>query len=724
MINVVFLWHMHQPYYVNPLTKVAMMPWVRLHAVKGYLDMIEVARKYPEVHMNFNFTPVLIKQLLELARGEVTDHWQELSRKPASDLNELECKQILENFFKIHWGNLIFPFPRYKELLDLRGQNYDLGTIQESVRHFEVQDYIDLQTWYNLSWCGFSAQRRYPELAELKLKGRGFTEEEKNRVLDIHDEIVKLVLQLYREAREDGQVEITTTPFYHPIMPLVYDTNFAHRCMPGRELPPQFSAPDDVAAHLKEAQKQHAEVFGEPAKGLWPSEGSVAPELIPLFKEAGIEYFCTDEDVLFKSLQQDAAWSGREVDHLELFQTWRCEYQGQQINAIFRERPLSDFVGFNAARQPGAESAEYLVHNLEHLETVVKHPNHVVSVVLDGENAWETFNDGGEAFLNQVYHRVQSSDQLCPRRLCDLFQEAHPQHTLTHMHTGSWIGADFDIWIGDAEENRGWEWLGLTRKFLVEESERTDLPQETIERAWKEIYAAEGSDWFWWYGPDFQTDCDFLFDELFRLHLQNVYILLNHEPPQYLKVPIRQRGTLRSYTTPSSFILPDVTTVEEGFYDWLGAGHMDLKNHGGAMYQGDRVGVNFYYGFNEETFFMRLDYRGEPPEQVRLTFHKPEPARITFTKGVGGSYTGQVERSADGVNFYPKKETVEIGAESKGRLKASISTHGLGWQMEGETVAMALHIIENGIDKEVYPSMGLVEFTGPSPKFAMKNWFV
>ncbi|NJK90484.1 MAG: hypothetical protein HC904_00825 [Blastochloris sp.] len=363
MLNVVYLWHMHQPYYVDPLTRTAMMPWVRLHAVRGYLDMIDVVLHYPELRVSFNFTPVLVQQLLEFNRNEVTDKWGELTRRPAEALNAVEKGEILENFFKINWSTLIEPFPRYRELLELRGREWNVRTLQESVGHFTAQDYLDLQVWFNLAWCGFSAFKRYPELGVLREKGRGFTEEEKNRVMDIHLEIMGLVLGLYRQAQEDRRVEITTTPFFHPIMPLVYNTKLAERCMPGRELPPEFSAPEDVRAHLLASQKLHTEVFGRPARGLWPSEGSVAPELMPLFKEAGIEYFCTDEEVLFRSLSQDPVHGNRRVDHLELFQPWVSEYGGARVGALFRERPLSDFVGFNAARNTAKDGADYLVYH-------------------------------------------------------------------------------------------------------------------------------------------------------------------------------------------------------------------------------------------------------------------------------------------------------------------------------------------------------------------------
>lgn len=727
MIDVVFLWHMHQPYYVNPVTKTAMMPWVRLHAVKGYLDMITVARRYPDVKLNFNVTPVLAKQLLELQDGSTTDLWAERSRKPANLLTQEDKSRLLEDFFKINWNNLIEPYARYHELLELRGKGYDLGTLKECVRLFEESDYRDLQTWYNLAWCGFSACQQYPELNQLKAKGRHFTEEEKNRVLDIHFEIVGKILDLYREAQESGQIEITTTPFYHPIMPLVYNTDFAQRCMPGRQLPPRFQAPDDVRAQLRLAQETHKHCFGTPAKGLWPSEGSVCPELIPLFKEAGFEYFLTDEEVLFRSLDQDPAWAGKKADHLELFQLWQCRHGDAQIQAFFRERPLSDFVGFTAAGQPPHQAVEHLIHHLEHLDEVVPHENGIVSVVLDGENAWEAFADGGEGFLNLLYQRISESDRLRPMRLNEVSNQAPPKHTLSHLHTGSWISGNFDIWIADPEENQGWEWLSKTRAFLESRQKGGTISPEILEKAWMEIYAGEGSDWFWWYGPDFQTDCDYLFDELFRMHLKNVYLLLEETAPEYLDFPIRKRGTPSRHISPVSFITPELGKEAVGFYDWLGSGYMNLQASGaGTMFQGDSIGREFYFGFNDKTFFFRLETSGEWPDTITISFHKPYPVRICLTREKASSkkvsFVTSIEHSEDGIHFQPGKEKPVV--KTPGRIEGSCSLSALGWNGAGESVSMVITLQQGELHKETYPPTGLIEFTAPSPHFVLENWFI
>src|SRR4051812_41627381 len=243
MANVVFLWHMHQPSYVDPTTQVALMPWVRLHCVKGYLDMVSVIEDFPGIKVNFNLTPVLLLQIKELTEGRIQDAWLNWSRRPAIDLDEDEKFLLLENFFKINWDNLVQPFPRYRELLHKRGLTFYRDEVRRGLRYFSTQEMLDLQVWFNLAWCGYTAERLHPELAELKRKGRGFSEEEKLRVLDLHLEMMRLVLEKYRAAEERGQAELTTTSFFHPILPLVYDSALAERSLQGREMPKRFHWP-------------------------------------------------------------------------------------------------------------------------------------------------------------------------------------------------------------------------------------------------------------------------------------------------------------------------------------------------------------------------------------------------------------------------------------------------------------------------------------------------
>ena len=721
-MNVVILWHMHQPYYVNPLTKKAMMPWVRLHAAKGYLDMIDLVTAHPDVRVTFNFTPVLLRQIHELNNREVEDEWETLSAKPAGNLTEDDRRRLVENFFKINWDTLVRPVPRYAELLAKRGASYQSARVDAIARSFSEADFRDLQLLYNLQWCGFSAFRRFPILREIKAKGRNFTEEDKRAVLDVHRQILALVLPEYRMAQERGQIELTTTPYFHPIMPLVYDTNIARRCQPNSPLPSAFSAPDDVRAHLRLAQELHERTFGRRARGLWPSEGSIAPEIVPLMAEAGIEYFASDEGNLFKSLKHDPAWMNKTADHLELFQGWRVTTNGASVQALFRERPLSDFIGFDAARNETSRAIDHLRGHLLNIAGAAPTGRGVTPLILDGENAWEAFPDGGETFLSSFYHMLTTTPELRLRRMGDYFDEFPAQAETTFLHSGSWIRSDYDIWIGDPEENKAWEWLKETRHFLVERQKQGGIAPDRLQAAWWEIYAAEGSDWFWWYGPDFTIDTDLLFDELFRTHLQNVYRLLAVEPPAHLEVPICLPSTALNYSKPLNLISPDLASDHEHFFDWLGAGELDLTRQATAMFQGDRIGQKLIFGFGPDMFYLRLDL-SRPPEAVIVRVLLPHPARITLRESPGQDTPGaSFESSVDGVNFTPVfVSNLEV---HWGRSLRLAIPHQVLRIEPAHEFAFFVQLMEGGLQSERFPERGALELTAPGSDFQSEQWFV
>ncbi len=718
MANVVFLWHMHQPYYVDPTTRTAVMPWVRLHAVKGYLDMISVIEDFPDIRVNFNLTPVLMLQVRELAEGKIRDLWLEWSRRPAADLDEHEKFAILENFFKIHWDNLIKPHPRYWELLNKRGLTFYRDDVRRGLRYFSTQEFLDLQVWFNLGWCGYTAERLFPELAELKRKGRGFTEAEKLRVLDIHLEILRLIAPKYRAAEERGQVELTTTPFFHPILPLVYDSEFAHRCLPGRKFPRRFHWPQDAAAHLTLAVEQHREMFGRAPRGLWPSEGSIAPELIPLMERSGLRYFCSDEENLFASLKLDPAYAGVEVDHLELFQGWRIAYDGAAVNAVFREKPLSDFIGFMAAKNEPQQAAEHLLTHLRHIAGQVPHDTGLIPLILDGENAWETFPDGGEGFLRALYGGISAEpERLRSCTIEDYFARQPPARSLSTLHTGSWISSNFDIWIGEEEENLAWDLLGETRQFLQRKIEAGTLSAQQEADALHEIHAAEGSDWFWWYGPDFSTENDALFDQLFRQHLKNVHVICGHVAPAELDTPISKTRGQPLYEPPSRSITPALSGARPSFFEWLGAGSYIAGSEQGAMYRAERIVSRIFFGSDARMLYLRLDLVKHG--RVALGVRFLEPADFEIQTDALTSPGAQEFRILHRGTPMRTCQSMVCGE----CISLAIPHADLGLA-PAVPVSFQVRIFQDGIERECYPENVPFQFPLPGEHAALQNWFV
>ncbi len=709
MANVVFVWHMHQPYYVNPASQLAMMPWVRLHAVKGYLDMVSILEDFPGVHVNFNLTPVLMLQLEELALGKVRDLWLEWSRKPAADLDENERLALLEHFFKIHHENLLLPFPRYAELFAKRGALFQRDRLRAELRNWTDADFRDLQTWYNLAWCGFTAHRLYPELTALKKKGSGFTEAEKWRVLDIHMEIVRSITPLFAQAEERGQVELTTTPFFHPILPLVYDSDFAERCMPGRARPKRFHWPQDALAQLQLAVEQHTRMFGRAPRGLWPSEGSIAPELVPLMRQAGIEYFCSDEENLFNSLRR----AGAHADHLELFHGWRVEHGSAAVNAIFREKPLSDFIGFMAWRNEPHQAASHLLTHFRHIADQLPFKDGMIPIILDGENCWECFRDGGETFLRELYGALEEDEALTSVTVEQYLRKHPPRTTITTLHSGSWIRSDFDIWIGDEEENRAWDLLGQTRQFL--ETHLPEMEPEERTAALREIYAAEGSDWFWWYGPDFTTDCDILFDDLFRQHLKNVYALCGEIPPPELDRPIIGAPAPALYSKPKSLIRPADNGSVGAFFEWAGAGRYEAGSEQGAMFRDDRFLRLLRFGCDFTNLHLRCELARWGQFQLVVVVHSPTSCVLQ---------TPPLARNLRAPLMLRNRTVREAGHVSVSEVVHLVIPFSELKAAPGSLLQFQVKIFHDGIERECYPESAPIELQVPGEDAALVNWIV
>jgi alpha-amylase/alpha-mannosidase (GH57 family) len=722
-LHVAFLWHMHQPYYVDPMRGTVLMPWVRLHATKGYLDMAWLADQCPEFHCTFNITPVLVKQIQQLANDEGHDLWHELAAPAPETLTPGQKAGLLEHFFKANWDNMVKPFPRYWALLQKRGLNAAKVNLEHAARSFTDQEFRDLQVWFNLAWFGYAAERLYPEIADLKRKGGGFTEDDKRAVFDQQQDILKNVLSHYKALAQRGQIEISTTPFFHPIMPLVYNTEFARRCMPGRKLPPPFSHPEDVRAHLAMARDLHAQVFGALPHGVWPSEGSVCPELIPILQELGFEWFATDEENLWRSLA--VVYPGKILDRNMLFQGWRAQFGDASACLAFRDRTLSDYVGFTASHNDPHRAADFMVGQIEQIARGAHTSDPLCAVILDGENAWENFHDGGQAFLREMYQRLSSNPAIAATTFHDYFSKHPPSATLSTLHTGSWIHGDFDIWIGDPEENRGWELLGHTRDFLQARADRHEITPDQFKKAMQEIYAAEGSDWFWWYGGDFVTDNDLLFDELFRTHLQNVYRICGAPIPDVLKTNICRSEVAREVRKPTDLITPVIDGLITSYYEWAGAGIYEAGRNMGAMYRSERCVEAVHFGSDLTTFYLRVDFRkgAKIPAKATLRVNFVDPThRALIVSRLKPDLDGAELWLTDPDAAYRKLIDVRLIKFEK-ILELGVPLADLDWKQR-EQASFFVQLLENDVELERHPDIGTLNMIVPDELFATENWWV
>jgi len=720
-LHIAFLWHMHQPYYRDPLTGVYSLPWVRLHAIKSYYDMPRAAEAFPELGMTFNMVPSLLKQLADYASGEGQDLLLEVSKRPAAELEPDERRSILANFFMCNWDTMVKPHPAYWRLLAKRGLRLDESTIDEAMGRFSVQDFLNLQVWFNLSWFGFTALAEDEGLRELKSKGQAFTEEDKAYVLEAQRQVVAKVIPTYKRLLAGGKVELSTSPFYHPILPLLIDTEIARRCMPQAPLPPRFHHPEDATAQIERGVAYFTQTFGQPPRGMWPSEGSVTPELIPLVAKAGLKWLATDEAILLNSL------SGN-VDRRNIFEPYRVGEGGAEVSMVFRDRGLSDLVGFTYGRDPNFDSAEDLYSRFRQIRDGYQGSRQpVVCVILDGENPWEYYFDGGQSFLSSLFEKISRDPSMEAVSIGAYVESNPPERHLDNLYSGSWINHNYEIWIGGAEENRAWTLLGETRDFFAQHSIE-GLSAEKVERAREELFAAEGSDWFWWYGDQFSSDNDVEFDRLFRLHLANVYTLLDTPVPEELEIPIIVQHKVRPVWEPIGFIEPVIDGKETNYYEWKEAGLFRARGGQAAMYRSERYIGDLHYGFNLTNFYLRLDLDTERAEL-------PSGLEVHVELEVNGCRY----RAAFPLAFEAEARPVELSRVSEGKEPETLAPVGLMRAGRIVEVALPFGALEAAENQEVrlhvelrraamlcerLPRTGYISFQVPSQNFERMMWSV
>ncbi|MGD1993539.1 MAG: glycoside hydrolase, partial [Anaerolineae bacterium] len=582
VIYLAIIWHQHQPvYYKDPETGIYAKPWVRVHASKDYYDMAAILQDYPDVHTTFNLTPSLIRQLDDLSAG-ATDMYWEMTLIPADDLNDDQKRFILRYFFDIN-PRIIERFPRYVELQAMRGGASE-EQIEAAMESWTAQDFRDLQVLFNLGWTDPSFLAQEP-LATLVQKGRDYTEEDKQTVLDKHLRIVQEVIPLHREMQENGQIEITMTPFAHPILPLLVDTNLAQVAMPSAEVPvPPFRYGEDAVAQVEQGVAMYQSHFDTAPRGMWPAEGSVAQIIVSMVSSNGIQWMASDEGVLAKSLGMDSF--ARDTDDVvqeadALYRPYVVEGgQGGPMAIVFRDVVISDKVGFTYSGLPGDVAAADFVRRIHEIhdqlqEEGAEGPN-LVTVILDGENAWEHYENDGKEFLHTLYQTL-SEDQtivtVTPSEYLEMFPE-EPSRRIDDLWPGSWIGHDFSTWIGEDEENRAWTYLRDVREIVqkYQSGVRTPPSPEALEEAMTQMYIAEGSDWFWWYGADQNSGSDEDFDRQFRDTLRQVLVTLGEEPPDWLSVPIIAQAPEPAEQPATGLISPTIDgLVAEG--EWSNAGY-------------------------------------------------------------------------------------------------------------------------------------------------------
>jgi alpha-amylase/alpha-mannosidase (GH57 family) len=646
MTKVAILWHMHQPFYEDLITHEHILPWVRLHALKDYYGMASLLREFPGVRVTFNLVPSLLVQLEAFAENRARDHFLDLSLKPAADLTDADAAFIVRNFFFAQRARMIDVYPRYAELLARRGAPPTTAEARAVARRFTSDDLRDLQVWHKLAWIDPEYHDRDERVRRLVAQGRDFTEEDKAVLREVELEILNRVIPTYRELGATGRVELSTSPFYHPILPLLCDTDVYLRTHPDSRMPRQrFSHPEDAAEQLARAAAYHERLFGRRPSGLWPSEGSVSDAMVPLVAAAGFGWMATDELILARTLGISFSRDGGEhVDQPEkLYAPYAVVAGGARVACAFRDHVLSDRIGFVYAGWDAAAAADDFVGRLaeagRRFTARTGGAQAVIPIILDGENAWEHFAGGGRPFLRALYGRLSDHPELQTVTMAEAC--ASPPLELTGIFPGSWIDANFYIWIGHRDDQQAWGQLADARQALDAAS---GVEESAVAKAREEILIAEGSDWFWWYGDDHSSAHDLEFDDLFRRHLRNAYRLLDKPAPDELYVSNITTGGPPAQIEPAGFIAPTLDGEETSYFEWLAAGALEVRDVAGAMHQAEQlpsVVTLVRFGFDRERLYVRLDARRAAIDllaedyEFALMFLRPERVRFSVRQRLG-----------------------------------------------------------------------------------------
>jgi alpha-amylase/alpha-mannosidase (GH57 family) len=612
-IHLVLLWHMHQPQYRDPESGRYVLPWTRLHALKDYYGMVEMLREFPNFHATFNIVPALGIQLEEYASGNFNEPWFSLAFKNADELTREDKSEILSRAFQVNHERLMSRWPRFVELYEWSRP----ASGAQALVTFTPRDWRDLQLLSQLAWMEESWFQKDELIARLSTKGKDFTEKDKLALREKQQELLRLVLPAYREAASRSQIEISTTPFYHPILPLISDSDVARVANPGTPLPRRaYRHPEDAREQLQLARQYHEKIFAAKPAGLWPSEGSVSDQALSIAAQEDFQWFGTDEGVLGRTLNvgffRDS--NGLPANAERLYKPWRVQLGANSITGLFRDHHLSDLVGFVYSRMDAKSAAADLHSRLRQLgEKVSGNEPLTVSLFLDGENAWEYYPGNGREFLREFYRRIQSDPDFRALTASEAIAAAGEIPTTTGIFPASWINANFDVWIGHSEDVAAWELLWDAREAYGRAVEahkkgRPGAPTETaLKEAHESLLAAEGSDWCWWYGPEHSTANDAEFDALYRKHLTAIYLALGQVAPEELAKPIKRRPEHAVQLAPTGFLRVKVDGRDTSYFEWLGAGLYSPERRGGSMHGRVYYLHELRYGFEDDRFCVRID---------------------------------------------------------------------------------------------------------------------
>lgn len=609
-LNIAFIWHFHQPNYQENYNGDFLLPWVRLHASKDYLDMLKRIDNFSNIKLNFNFSPVLLVALQKYLNG-FQDLHQKLLLKDQNELSEQDKIFILNNYFDLNYKNMALKRPYYTVLYNKRANAKELN-----ISMFSIQEYVDIMANYTLCWVDEYFVKDYPELKCLFEKEQNYTLEDRKKIIEIQLDIIKRILKEYKEYQDEGKIEVLTSPYYHPVLPLLIDFK-GKEIKEYENLPENYSNNTDAKEQVQMAIEKYQEIFDRKPKGMWLSEQCICSKTAELLSKENIFWTVADEGILSKSIKKEFMrdFEGNLESPYELMMNYKTKTK-YPLNIVFADSFFANLLNFGYGNYDSKIAANDLYEKIKTIQFKLQNSpkeNHILTIALDGENCWETYQNDGTEFLNTLYSLINNDETLNCVKVGN-FIEDNPSVQLETLKSGSWINRNFDLWIGEPTKNVAWLYLDSVSKDIeiayqeqlqeLKDKKQKNNLKERFKLAHREILISQSSDWYWWYGKPNESRSDGIFDYLYRRHLMNAYEIMGLEVPNYLTMPLANVAN-KSLRNPKSEISPKLNCDEEDeLKEWENAGSIFIPD--GPTSNISSLIKNIYFGKDDEYVYFRF----------------------------------------------------------------------------------------------------------------------
>lgn len=603
-LSIAFYWHMHQPVYQLSANGDYIMPWVRLHGVKDYLDMALWADKIPDLKLNFNYVPALLDSLMEYSNGAFDIH-SRITATPDESLTNEDKVFILNNFFDANYQNMILANDEYHRLYKIVQME---GT--ENTDIFTLQEYSDLMALFNLAWIDPSFKASDRRLKRLVKKGRDYTYEDRLEILEVQREIISKIIPTLKKLLKKGKIELTTSPYYHPILPILTDYKTIRGNGVFDDDISKMKTDLDAKVQTKMALDRMEEIFGVRPKGIWPSEQCISAKTLSMLSDLGVEWSISDEGILANSIDFEFVhdFKGYLQDPYNLLKVYQYKSANSDIKMIFRDSIIHNLIEFEYSNHSPEATANDLYDRIKVIQSkILSSPDkeHLLVIAMDGENCWENYPNDGNKFLETVYKLISEDSTLETVLISDYLERINNYKKLNKIASGASFNKNFKLWIDEPVKDLAWTYLKHVRQDFSDFVKREPL-NPNIELARQELFICEGSDWFWWYGEPNYSGRDNIFDFIFRSHLKNIYKYLDLESPKFLDEPLTSLSPSAPSNYPKALISPEVNGKDIVSEDdeWYNAGCIEIPD--GPVLRESKLFDKIRFGNDKDNFYLKL----------------------------------------------------------------------------------------------------------------------